>query len=84
MQEAKQNQRIYLHQNLSHLYNYVGVPRDGDKDEEVGIFYDRQRFIVVERGFRWISESKQQGSVGYGASFPRYYTFMILEDTYIS
>lgn len=70
---------------LNHLYNYVGVTRDcTNNGEEVGIFYDKQRFLPVEHGYRWISESRQPGSIGFGASYPRYFTYMILEDTFTS
>ncbi len=79
------NQKEFLTQKLTHLYNYIGVSRNGSGEgEQVGVFYDKQRFLLVDYGFRWISESKTPGSVDFGAKFPRYYTYLILEDTFVS
>ena len=67
------------------MYSYVGAQRDDCLNtEEVGIFYDKQRFLVVEYDFKWISESRKRGVPGFGARLPRLYTHIILEDTYTS
>ncbi len=70
---------------MQHLYNYIGSQRDESlKTEEVGIFYDKQRFLLVLSDFKWISESGKKGVPGFGARLPRLYTYIVLEDTYTS
>ena len=34
---------------------------------------------MKEDGYIWINENKSEGKVGFGATLPRYFTFLIIE-----
>jgi hypothetical protein len=80
VQEALPHQRAYLQENLMEFYNYVGIPRDLDKGEEVGIFLLSHKFFLIDSGYVWFNEIRRPGQPGFGAKLPRLLTYMILED----
>ncbi len=64
-------------------YVYVGRSRDLDNDqgEQCGIFYRRARFVELERGHFWLSETPDlPGSKGWDANLPRMVTWVKLYD----
>lgn len=81
-QEMLQFQADFLLQAFPE-YAYVGRSRDRDDDqgEQSGIFYRRERFIELERGHFWLSESPDTpGSKGWDANLPRMVTWVKLYD----
>lgn len=80
MQEVLHNQMSDL-QKLLPLYAAVGVGRDNGKEagEYAPIFYRKDRFELLEKGFFWLSEHPDSaGSMGWDAACTRITTWVKL------
>ncbi|QLY39418.1 endonuclease/exonuclease/phosphatase family protein [Hujiaoplasma nucleasis] len=63
-------------------YGFVGVGReDGDTQGEFApIFYLSDKYIVIDSGTFWLSETPKEVSIGWDASTYRIVTWVTLED----
>ncbi len=64
-------------------YEYLGRSRDLDDPagEQCGIFFRRDRFVLLELGHFWLSDQPQTpGSRGWDAALPRMATWVKLYD----
>ncbi len=62
-------------------YDYVGIGRDpGGSGEYASIFYDSDKYNVIDSGTFWLSETPDQVSIGWDASTYRICTWVILEN----
>ena len=79
IQEALDHQVSYI-DSVINDYNYVGVGReDGQtKGEYNAIFYDSNKFDLMEQGTFWLSETPDSISVGWDAVLPRICTYALL------
>ena len=81
-QEILPFQADYLQQGLAD-YVYVGRSRELDNvaGEQCGVFYRRDRFVELERGYFWLSQHPEQpGSQSWDAALPRMATWLKLFD----
>ncbi len=85
----------WLAENLTD-YAYVGFGRDfaGDVENTVAedflnnvcsgeatpIFYRKDKYDLVEGGTRWLSETPDEASISWGASYRRIMTWVVLEN----
>ena len=81
IQEGLYHQVEYIDASLPD-YAYVGVGRDdGEKGGEFSaIFFDTRRLERLEHGTFWLSESPEQPSIGWDASFERICTYASFKD----
>lgn len=69
-----------LKAGLSDIYDYVGEGRDGGNSGEYNpIFYNRSKFMLVESGTRWLSDTPGKVSKYAESSLNRIYTYALLE-----
>lgn len=62
-------------------YSYVGVARDGiEKGESSNIFYNKNRFELVEGNTFWLSETPDKISKGWDAALNRICTYALFKD----
>ena len=81
-QEMLVTQRDYLKTGLVD-YDVVGVGRDDGKikGEMAAVFFRTDRFLLVDAGHFWLSESPEVvGSRGWDARIPRIATWVKLQD----
>ena len=76
IQEGLDKQVKYLDTFLSN-YSYVGVGRDDGKlkGEYAAIFYKHERLKLISTKTYWLSETPDEISIGWDASFKRVVTF---------
>lgn len=75
MQEVKKSQMNYLINQLIN-YGYFSQSRTEDpEDESCPIFYDKNKFILKESNTFWLSETPENPSRGWDASFNRIVTW---------
>ena len=56
-QELRLNQKLYVEKNLP-LYQYIGRPRSPDfTDESNGILFNKQKFLLMDSGTFWLTET---------------------------
>lgn len=81
LQEVLKKQLTYLDKNLDQ-YNYVGVGRDDGKTkgEYSPIFYKKDKYTLVDKGWFWISETPNKPSKGWDAACKRICTWILLND----
>lgn len=81
IQEGLSHQVHYIDDNIDYL-GYVGVGRDDGKEkgEFSAIFYNKNRFHVIESNTFWLSETPNKISVGWNASMERICTYALLEN----
>lgn len=82
MQEVLLNQMNDLKERLPQ-YTAIGVGREdgADKGEFSPIFYKKDRFLAIESGTFWVSETPElAGSKGWDASYIRVATWAILKE----
>lgn len=81
MQEVLVGQKRDLEQSLPE-YAMVGVARDdgGEKGEFSPIAFRRQRFVLLDSGTIWLSETPSVPSKGWDAAYPRIATWAFLRD----
>lgn len=80
VQEALHNQIKDLQQALSD-FEYVGVGRDDGKTkgEYSAIFFNKDKFELLNEGTFWLSETPEKPSVGWDASMERICTWANLK-----
>lgn len=80
-QELFYEQGLYLVAKLP-AYAWFGRSRRGNQeDEHMGVFYKKDRFVLVESGDFWLSETPETpGSMSWGVSLPRMVTWGRFED----
>ncbi|WP_411766535.1 endonuclease/exonuclease/phosphatase family protein [Winogradskyella sp. A3E31] len=81
VQEAMPNQMKDMDSLLTD-YSFVGVGRDDgdDEGEYSAVFYNKDKFNVLESGTFWLSETPDTVSMGWDAVCNRVCTFVLLED----
>ena len=80
-QEGLISQIEYIDNELSY-YSYAGVARDDGKEkgEFAAIFYNNQKFDLVESKTFWLSETPEKISVGWDAAMERICTYVKLKN----
>src|SRR5690606_17146922 len=80
-QEVLHNQLLDMLPGLPG-YDYVGVGRDDGKTkgEYAPIFYQKDKFKVLESGNFWLSEITDRPNKGWDAALPRICTWVKFED----
>jgi endonuclease/exonuclease/phosphatase family metal-dependent hydrolase len=80
VQEALPNQIQDLATNLS-AYEHIGIGREGEgKGESSAIFYLKKRFKVSNNQTFWLSDTPDQISKGWDASYIRVCTYALFYD----
>ncbi|PHS54752.1 MAG: endonuclease/exonuclease/phosphatase [Lutibacter sp.] len=81
IQEGLHHQVTYIDSILSN-FGYVGVGRDDarEKGEYSAIFYNSNKFKVIESNTFWLSETPNEISVGWDASMERICTYALFEN----
>lgn len=81
MQEVLYRQLDYLNSALAD-YDYIGVGRDDGKQkgEYSPIFYDTERFKLLESNTFWLSKTPTLISVGWDAAMERICTYGLFEE----
>lgn len=81
MQEVLINQLNYLNDALD-SFEYIGVGRDDGKQkgEFSPIFYDTEKYQVLESNTFWLSETPETISVGWDAAMERICTYGLFEN----
>ena len=84
VQESKPSQTNFLKEQLGNIYYFYGRGRDyNDSDECVGIFYNKKRFVALDKGTFWLSDKRYQpGSVLENSYFPRISSWAKFFDDY--
>jgi len=69
IQEGLNHQVQYLDSAFTN-YNYIGVGRDDGKTkgEYSAIFYNKEKFVILNEGTFWLSDTPDKISVGWDAS----------------
>lgn len=80
MQEVQKMQLDYLLENLSQ-YKFIGLPREnGEFAEYSCIFYNAEKFKVLEYKTFWLSETPNEMSKGWDAACHRIVTYGLFQD----
>jgi endonuclease/exonuclease/phosphatase family metal-dependent hydrolase len=81
LQEAMRHQIDALSQQLP-AYEWVGTGRDDGRDagELAPIFFRTDRFLLEDHGQFWLSETPETPSYGWGASYRRICTWVLLRE----
>ncbi|WP_034040517.1 endonuclease/exonuclease/phosphatase family protein [Wocania ichthyoenteri] len=63
-------------------YNYIGIGRDDGKTkgEYSAVFYNKEKFNIINEGTFWLSETPNKISVGWDASMERICTYGLFKD----
>ncbi|MBQ8210478.1 MAG: endonuclease/exonuclease/phosphatase family protein [Clostridia bacterium] len=82
VQEATPSWMNYLSDALEDKYGYVGVGRNNGKNsgEYSAIFYLKDKYELIDSGTFWLSETPDEPSKGWDASFKRICTWAVLEN----
>jgi endonuclease/exonuclease/phosphatase family metal-dependent hydrolase len=78
LQEGRKKQVEFLIDSLPRNYKYVGHPRsDNVHDEQCGILYDSNKFVVKDFGTFWLSDTPYvSGSITFDNVLPRIVTWI--------
>lgn len=81
VQEAFNYQRDYILEKLPQ-YKAIGIGRlDGsDEDEHMCVFWNTNKFDLVDGGNFWLSETPDVPSKGWDGKYPRIATWVLLKD----
>jgi len=81
IQEGLHHQVRYLDSVFSN-YNYIGVARDDarTKGEYSAVFYNKEKFNILNEGTFWLSETPDKISVGWDAAMERICTYGLFKD----
>ena len=81
IQEGLHFQVQYLDNSFNN-YKYVGIGRDDGKEkgEYSAIFYNADKFNVLDQSTFWLSETPDKISVGWDAALERICSYVLLED----
>ena len=80
-QEGLPGQISYL-DSVFNQYEYAGVGREdgAQKGEYSAVFYNAEKFNLINQNTFWLSETPDKVSTGWDAALPRICTFVLLED----
>lgn len=80
-QEVQHHQLQYLLSQLTH-YSYIGVGRDDGKEggEYSCIFYNKEKFDVIQQSTFWLSQTPDSVSFGWNAACRRVCTYGLFRD----
>jgi len=80
IQEGLPFQVDYIDSKLS-KHSFIGKSRDGDgKDEYSAIFYNKEKFDLLEQHTFWLSPTPTKISKGWDAAYPRICTYGLFND----
>ena len=81
LQEVLKNQLDYIDKRLTD-YDYVGVGRDDGiaAGEFAPVFYNSDRFRLIDSGTFWLSETPGKPSMGWDAQINRICSYAFLKD----
>lgn len=80
VQEAKPNQVTDISNALA-TYNKIGIGRDGiDQGESSNIYYNKERFLLIETNTFWLSQTPDTISKGWDAACNRVCTYGLFKD----
>lgn len=80
-QEGKKHQLEYLDQMLpSHVFIGKGRDDSADGGEYSALFYNREKFDLLENGTFWLSETPEKISKGWDGDFNRICTWGLFQD----
>ncbi|MBK6265057.1 endonuclease/exonuclease/phosphatase family protein [Marivirga sp. S37H4] len=81
MQEVLHSQITYLNEHLPN-YTQVGVGREDGKQkgEYVPIYFNSEKFELLDSGNFWLSTTPDKPSVGWDAALPRIVTYAVLKN----
>ena len=80
VQEALPNQMQYLQDNLK-AYSYIGEGRDGNgTGEHSAIFYNKQKYKVLQNTTFWLSPTPEIPSKGWDAAYNRICTYGLFQE----
>lgn len=80
IQEALPHQVTDI-QTLLPNYNYIGIGRDGEgRGESSNIFYQKNRFQVLQQNTFWLSDTPDKISKGWDAALNRVCTYGLFKD----
>jgi endonuclease/exonuclease/phosphatase family metal-dependent hydrolase len=79
-QEVQHHQLQYLLSQLT-KYNFIGVGRDDGKQagEYSCIFYNKEKFTVIQQSTFWLSQTPDSVSMGWDAACDRVCTYGLFE-----
>ena len=82
LQEVKAMQIGFIVKNLEDYYGYVYKYRSDNylTKEAVPIFYNKERFTLIESDSFWLSETPEKESVGWDAALEMICTYARLKD----
>ncbi len=79
-QESLPFQIAFLDSHMTD-HSYIGKSRDEDgKGEYSAIFYNRDKFEVIEENTFWLSTTPEKPSKGWDAAYPRICTYGLFKD----
>ncbi|MES2848601.1 MAG: endonuclease/exonuclease/phosphatase family protein [Bacteroidota bacterium] len=80
-QEVQHHQLQYLITGLKQ-YSYIGVGRDDGKEagEYSCIFYNKEKFTVIQQSTFWLSRTPDSVSLGWNAAYRRVCTYGLFQD----
>ena len=78
-QEGLPEQISYLNRELTDD-GYVGVGREGKTGEHTAIFYNKNRFEVLDQATFWLSATPRKVSMGWDAAYLRICTYALFHD----
>ena len=80
VQEAVHSQLEHFSVNMPN-HEFIGVGREGEKKGEFSaIFYNADKFEVLDNNTFWLSETPSEISKGWDASYNRVCTYALLQD----
>ncbi|AWG27136.1 endonuclease/exonuclease/phosphatase family protein [Flavobacterium kingsejongi] len=81
VQEALPHQMHYIDSSLV-TYGYIGKGRDDGKEqgEFSAIFYNKDKFKLLDNATFWLSEHPDQVSMGWDAAYKRVCTYGLFQD----
>ena len=65
---------------IGDTYAYVNTPRDNATYESTPIWYNKEKYELIESGSQWISETPNEMSKIPESEYYRIYTYVVLEN----
>lgn len=79
-QEGQSPQLNFIKENASG-YDFIGKPRNNDENGEfTAIFYNKDKFEILEQTTFWLSETPDKISKGWDANYERIATYVLFKD----
>lgn len=80
VQEALPQQMNYIDESLLN-YNFTGKGREGEsKGEHSAIFYNSEKFKLLQENTFWLSETTEKPSKGWDAAYNRICSYGLFQD----